>query len=106
MPHSAVDFFSPMIDGQFNVSEHWELAENMHMAFLQTDSNHSDDYNYLYTLRMQNSLYVMVDLCSDICECNGQCELDCTLVGSKKLWVRQVNSFLTDFFWLGLGQHV
>ena len=67
------------------------------MAFLQTDSNHSDDYNYLYTSRMQNSLYVMVDLSA----------LDITNTTTNANWIalwfdtdnsRQVNSFLTDSF--------
>ena len=65
-PISSQSFFSQRSDGQFNISEHWELAENMHMAFLQTDANHSDNYNYIYTSRVQNHLYMMVDLCSDI----------------------------------------
>ena len=65
----------------------------MHMAYLQTDTNHSTDYNYIYTSRVQNSLYVILDLCSET--------LNTTESGDWiSLWFdtdnsRQVNSYLT-----------
>jgi hypothetical protein len=57
--------FTPVIDGRMTSEEHWELAENIHTTFLHTDSNHIDNYNYVYTARKNGKLYILVDLCSD-----------------------------------------
>jgi hypothetical protein len=58
--------FQPVIDGIFSNEEHWELAENIHCSYLHTDYEHDDNYNYIYTGRVNGKLYVLVDLCSDI----------------------------------------
>jgi hypothetical protein len=35
------------------------------MAYLTMDPEHTDDYNYLYTERKNNQLYILIDSCSD-----------------------------------------
>jgi hypothetical protein len=57
--------FTPTIDGIFNETEHWELSENIHCSYLHVDANHTNAYNYVYTSRSNESLYVLLDLCSD-----------------------------------------
>lgn len=57
--------FDPVIDGNIDPSEHWELAENVHGCYLTADSTHTTDYNYLYASRSEDYLYIAVDLCSD-----------------------------------------
>ena len=56
---------APTIDGIFNSNEGWQNAENAHCAYLIADEEHIDNYNYIYTLRVNGYLYVLVDLCSD-----------------------------------------
>jgi hypothetical protein len=58
--------FSPiMVNGSYSSNESWDLAENIHAGFLQTDPEHISTYNYIFANRVNGSLYVIVDLPSE-----------------------------------------
>jgi hypothetical protein len=64
-PEEPEPAFTPVIDGFFNETEHWDLAENMHTTFLEVDENHTETYNYVYASRTNTSVLVCLDMCSD-----------------------------------------
>ena len=66
--------FSPVMNGTFSPTEYWELGENIQAGFLETDTQHIDNYNYIFTGRQNGSLYVLVDECSDITDDPGSGE--------------------------------
>ena len=75
--------------------EHWELAENMHMAFLQRIQT-IPIIIIISILTVQNCLYVMVDLCPDIWNVTGNGNWIALWFDTDNS--RQVNSYSTYSF--------
>jgi len=58
--------FNPTIDGSFNSADGWQYAEWQFTEYILTDPDSADSFNYFYIHLTPDSLFILVDLVSDI----------------------------------------